>query len=259
MPEPRLIRKCVVPAAALVGLAILITTAASAYILPASSILRRMSEARNELQISNLRIDGTLTFAGSSAPTAAATLGGAGRSEVQVDGVLLLKLPARCRLEASTPEGARSVVVWSHGKERTEGTRLEELAVTLAQICPLLATRSSSEAATRAAVERHLLAMKIDARTTSLGRLGGQIAYVLGQAAEGQPQLWIYKDGFLPASIRWTHADKNRWDVRFLDYGSPLTGEAFPRVIELYRGDELLLRFSGLKSDSKAAVAEKLF
>ncbi len=254
MPELRPICRRAVPAS---GLWALVTAAtASAYILPASSILRRMSEARNDIQISNLRIDGTLTFAGSAARGAAAVFGSGG-SEVQVDAVLMLKLPSRCRFEVST-DGARAAVVWSHGKQRTEGARLDELAVALAQICPLLAIRSGSEAATRAAVEHYLLAMNVQAKT-SLGRLGRQTAYVLGQPAEGEPQLWIYKDSFLPARVRWTDGDKRHWDVRFLDYGSPLTAEAFPRVVELYRENELLLRFSGLKSDSKAGLAEKLF
>ena len=254
MPELRPIRRRAVPASAL--LALFAAASAGAYILPAWSILRRMSEARNDVQISNLRIDGTMTFASSSAREAAALLGGGG-SEVQVDGVLMLKLPSRCRLEVSTA-AARAAVVWSHGKQRTEGPQLEELAVALAQICPLLATRSGSEAATRAAVEHYLSAINVQTKT-SLGRLGRQIAYVLGQPAEGEPQLWIYKDNFLPARVRWTDADKRHRDLRFLDYGSALTGEAFPRVIELFRESELLLRFSGLKSDSRAGLAEKLF
>jgi len=254
MPELRPIRRRAVLAFAL--LALFAAAGAGAYILPASSILRRLSEARNDVQVSNLRIDGTLTFA-SSAARQAATLFGGGGSEVQVDGVLMLKLPSRCRLEVST-DAARGAVVWSHGKQRAEGVRLDELAIALAQICPLLATRSNSEASTRAALEHYISAMNVQAKT-SLGRLGRQIAFVLGQPAEGEPQFWIYKDNFLPARVRWTDADKRRWDLRLLDYGSPLTGEAFPRVIELYRDKELSLRFSGLKSDSKTALAEKLF
>jgi len=247
MPELRPIRRRAVPASALWTL--LAAASAGAYILPAGSILRRMSEARNDVQISNLRIDGTLTFA-SSVAREAATLFGGGGSEIQVDGALMLKLPSRCRLEVST-QFARGAVVWSHGKQRAEGVRLDELAIALAQICPLLATHSGVE-------QHYLSAMNIQAKT-SLGRLGRQVAYVLGQPADGEPQLWVYKDNFLPARIRWTDADKRHRDLRFLDYGSPLTGEAFPRVIELYRESELLLRFSGLKSDSKAGLPEKLF
>jgi hypothetical protein len=240
-------------------LPLLLALSASAFILPPASILRRMTEARDELQVSNLRLDGMLTFANSSARSAGAALGGAGRSELQVDALLLMKLPGRCRLEATTPEGSRSVAIWSHGKERTEGARLDELAAVLSQICPFLAARSSTDAETRAAIDRHLRALKVDVRTATLGRLGSQVAYVLGAAAEGQPQFWIYKDTFLPARVRWADPDKKLSDIRFLDYGSPISGESFPRVVELYRDGELLLRFAGLKSDTRSALADKLF
>jgi hypothetical protein len=230
---------------------------ASAYILPAWSILRRLSEARDELLISNFRLDGTLTLSSLSGRGGTA-LGGSGRSELQVDALLLMKLPGRCRLEASALEGGRSIAIWSHGKERSEGLRLDELVAVLSQICPLLAVRSSSDAETRAAIERHLHSMKIDVRTTSLARLGNQIVYVLGNTAPGQSQFWVYKDLFLPASVRWVDQDKRAWDARFLDY-SPISGESFPRIIELYRDGELLLRFSGLKSDSKSTLSDKLF
>lgn len=256
MPEPRLNRRRAALAAAL--LASVAAPIAHAYILPASSILRRLSDARNDVSVANLRIDGSLTFAGSAARNAAPLVGGLARSEVQGDASLMLKLPSRCRLELSSAEGTRAAAIWSHGKQRTEGAHLEELQVALGQICPLLAVRSSSEAATRAAVERYLQSMNIQPKT-SLGRLGGQIAYVLGQPADGEPQFWVYKDSFLPARVRWSDGEKRRWDVRFLDYGSPLTGEVFPRVIELYRGNELLLRFSGLKSESRASLPDKLF
>jgi len=240
-------------------LPLLVAVTASGYILPAASILRRMSEAREDLQVSNVRVDGMLTFANSGARAAGAALGAPGRSDFQTDALLLIKLPGRCRLEATTPEGSRSVAVWSHGKERTEGAPLDELSAVLRQICSFLAARSSTEAETRAAVDRHLRALKVDVRATTLGRLGNQVAYVLGAAAEGQPQFWVYKDNFLPARVRWTDAEKKLWDIRFLDYGSPVSGESFPRVVELYRDGELLLRFAGLKSDTRSALADKLF
>jgi hypothetical protein len=239
--------------------AILTGGSASAYILPAWSILRRMSEARDELQISNFRLDGTLTLSSWSGRGLGTALVGSSRSELQVDALLLMKLPGRCRLEASALEGGRSIAIWSHGKERNEGPRVEEIVAVLGQVCPLLAVRSSSDAETRAAIDRHLRGMKIDVRTTSLARLGNQIVYVLGSTAPGQSQFWIYKDIFLPASVRWVDQEKKAWDVRFLDYGSPISGESFPRIIELYRDGELLLRFSGLKSDFKSVLSDKLF
>ena len=255
MSQPRLNRSCVIPAVLLA--AIFASPSAQAYILPVSSILRRMGEARNEGQASNLRLEGTLTLAAAAVGNAP-DLGGGSRREAQADAVLMLKLPFRCRFEVATPEGARAAAVWSHGRQRTEGSSPEAVGIALAQICPLLASQSSSEAASRASLARYLQSLNVQPKT-SLGRLGGQIAYVLGQPSDGEPQFWVYKDTFFPARVRWRDADKRQWDVRFLDYGSPLTGEAFPRVIELYRENQLLLRFSGLKSDAKTPLPEKLF
>jgi hypothetical protein len=263
MPGPRPILKCVVPVprrAARLGLFLaLLAATAGGYVLPASSILRRLSDARGELQMSNMRLDGTLTFSNSGAQDAAAALGGTGRTEVQVDGVFYLKLPGRCRFEASTPQGRRSAAIWSHGRERTEGEPLEELGIFLGQACPLLGIRSSSEAETRSAIDRHLRALKVDTRAVTLGRLAGEIAYVLGSSSEGQPQLWVYKDVFQPARIRWSDSLRRLLDVRFVDYGSALSGESFPRVMEMSRDGELLLRFTALRSDTKTALSDKLF
>ena len=105
--------------------AILTGGSASAYILPAWSILRRMSEARDELQISNFRLDGTLTLSSWSGRGLGTALVGSSRSELQVDALLLMKLPGRCRLEASALEGGRSIAIWSGvgSKPSTYSTR----------------------------------------------------------------------------------------------------------------------------------------
>lgn len=246
---------------ALAGLALfLFSVSAAAYILPPGSILRRMSEARDELQASAIRVDGTITFAGSSASEAASVFSApSDRAEVQADAALLLKLPGRCRLEVVASNGTKAAAVWAHGKRRTEGPEVAALMTALEQICPLLAVRSSSEAETRAAIERHLHSLKIDTRTTSLARLAGQVAYVLGNPADAQPQFWIYKDLFLPARLRWSDGTGGIYDERFIDYGSPVSGDIFPRVTELYRNTELAVRFTALKADARAQLSDKLF
>jgi hypothetical protein len=217
-----------------------------------------MSEARDELPFASLKVDGGLTFTHLAAAQAASLGSGSPRSEPQLDASILLKLPGRCRLEASSPDGSRSAAIWSHGKKRSEGQPIPAMMVALEQICPLLAVRSSSEADSRTSIERHVRSLKADVRNASLARLGNQIAYVLGNPAEGQPQLWVYKDVFLPARVRWSETD-GPWDIRFLDYGSPVTGEWFPRVFELYRSGELVLRFTGFRADPKVQLSEKLF
>jgi len=257
MSVARWIRRRGVSAA---GLAlILFSISAAAYILPPGSILRRMSEARDELQLTATRVDGTITFAGSTASEVASVFGATDRAEVQADAALLLKLPGRCRLEVVGSNGTKTAAVWAHGKRRNEGPEVAALITALEQICPLLAVRSSSEAETRAAIERHLHSLKIDTRTTSLARLAGQVAYVLGNPADAQPQFWIYKDLFLPARVRWSDGTGGSYDERFIDYGSPVSGDVFPRLTELYRNNELAIRFIALKADARAQLSDKLF
>ena len=62
----------------------------------------------------------------------------------------------------------------------------------------------------------------------------------------------------MPARVRWIDEQQNRWDLRLADYSSPLTGDLFPRVVELTRNGELAFRFNALKV-SEGALADKLF
>lgn len=246
----------------LVGLsAALAAAGAVAYVLPGWSIVRRMTSTRDELGVSSLRVDGSVSFLGSVAHDAALALGlPADRPEVQLDAAVLLKLPDRCRFELLPPEGgAKAAAVLSDGKARREGREVPAVGVALEQICAVLATRSSrGEGDAREAVLGYLKEKRIDLGASSLARQGGQVAYVIGNPAEGKPQLWVYKDTFLPARLKVLDGGV-LWDVRFIDYGSPVTGDAFPRMVEVYKGGELALRFTALKSDSKATLADKLF
>jgi hypothetical protein len=77
--------------------------------------------------------------------------------------------------------------------------------------------------------------------------------------AEGRSQFWVYKDSFRAARLRYTDSANNAWDIRFLDYTSPATGEWMPRTIEVWRGGQRALRFTALKGDNRATLADKLF
>jgi hypothetical protein len=244
----------------MVSLALCSGLTASAYILPGSSILRRMVGARGDLQLVGLRIDGGLTLHGSSAAEAATALGMTlTGTDLALDGtVLWLKVPGRCRLEVTTPAGKVSVTQ-SFGKKKVEGPEVTALNVGLQQLCPLLAARAGSDLEAKAALERHLKTLDIEPRQSSLARFGGQVVYVLGHAEPGSPQLWIYKDNFLPARLRFKDELGNEWMLAFLDYSSPATGEWFPRVLEVWKGSELALKFTGYKADARSPVSDKLF
>ena len=214
--------------------AVLAAGSALAFVMPAWSILRRMVNAREELGASNVRADGAASFYGSGAREAAAALGlPADRAEVQVDAAVLFKAPGRCRFELLPVEGSRAASVLSDGKDRREGRELAILDIATEELCAVLATRSGDEAGARDGVLAYLKENRVDTSATSLARFSGQVAYVMGSPAEGKPQFWVYKDAFLPARLKLT--DKGTaWDVRFLDYTSPVTGEHLPRMLEVY-------------------------
>jgi hypothetical protein len=227
---------------------------AAAYVLPGGAILRRLVEAREELHLKGARVEGTLSLSGGAMAELRSEL-----PEYKTDAVFLLRVPGRCRLDATTPEAKPLSVVEAQGKRRVEGPTVTALSYALQELCALLALRSSSESDARSALEQHLRALKVDTHDTSLGRIGGQVAYVLGGGKPGDGQLWVFKDSFLPARVRFSDERGTLWDVRFVDYASPATGTWFPRQVEVSRGNEVQARFTTVRGDSHATVPEKLF
>jgi hypothetical protein len=238
----------------------LFSAAALAYVIPATSILNRMTKEEDKIQVFSWKIEGALSFFGPAAKEAAAALKlTAEGNELQVDGVVSLKHPGRCRFDASSAEGATSSAVTTNGKARTEGSPLPTLQLTIDEICALMVQRSGDEGVAKAAVERHLSKLGVDTKRSSLGRIGTDVAYVVGDPAAGKSQLFVNKDSFTPARILFTDAAGQKWDLRFHDFYSPLTGDQFPRVTEVWKNGELQLRFTALKAEPKAQFADKVF
>lgn len=223
--------------------------AAAAYVMPGGAVLRHMVSAREDQRLSAVRVEGTLIFSGSAAGEA----GGAG--EVQSDARVAMRLPGRCRLDATGGDGGRLAVVDVNGQFRTEGPSVGALTAALSELCALFGARSAADG--RGALESHLRARGVDTRSTSLARFGGQVAYVLGGKGDKDAQFWVFKDSFLPARMRWTEAG-NSWDVRFVDYNSP-AGDWFPRVVEVARNGEQQARFTTLSGEPHASLPDRLF
>ena len=242
-------------------LAVLVSFAAGAYVLPGSSIIRRMVAERDELKLSSLRVEGSLSFSGPAVKEAGAALGTpTDRPDVQGDGVLSLRIPGRCRFDASVPDGnARAAAIQAGGRRRSEGTEVPSMTVLISQVCPILAAGGGNVQDLKEALQQHLQSLGVETGRTGLARFGGEVAYVIGEMAEGRPQFWVYKDSFRPARLRYTDSAKNDWDIRFLDYNSPATGEWLPRTIEVWRGGQRALRFTALKGDNRTALPDKLF
>ncbi|MCI0569994.1 MAG: hypothetical protein L0Y66_04520 [Myxococcaceae bacterium] len=248
-------------AAAVALLTLLTGGTALAYVLPQGSILRRLVAARSELQLSSLKLEGTFTLSGAALRQAGGTLGlPTDRAEAQADGTFAMKLPGRCRVEAGrVTEGQGLVAVQSGARRKSAGVELTPLNRGLAEVCALLAMRTGSDGDARGALEAHLRSIGVEPRITSLARFGGKVAYVLGSRAEGKAQLWVYKDSFQPARLRWTEKDGTAWDVWMLDYASPATGESFPRIFEVHQNGERQVRFNALRTDTRARLDDALF
>ncbi len=231
------------------------------YLLPSYSILRRLADARDELALNALKVEGSAAIGPAAARDVAALMGVDWQSgELMLNFTASLKFPGRCRLELSSPESTKLLVaVSSNGKRRHEGGELPALQLAVDEVCALLVLRGAGDGDSRAAVEKHLAALKVNTRAISLGRFRGTVAYVLGDTAEGAAQLWVYKDGFAPARIRVTDDKQIAWDVQFFDYTSQAAGEAFPRQLLVSKGGEQVLRLTALKGEPKPKLDDALF
>jgi hypothetical protein len=230
-------------------LALLAARTAAAYVPAPGAIFRHLLSGREEQRVSSARVEGTLALSAA----AAAEVGG--QREVQSDARVLLRLPGRCRLEASGSETGKLVVVTANGQLRTEGPAVVALSTGLSELCALFGARSAGDG--RAELEAHLQKRGVDLKTAWLARFGGQVAYVVGGTKDTDSQFWVFKDGFLPARLRWTEGG-TRWDVRFVDYNSP-AGNWFPRVVEVARDGERQVRFTTLSGDPRANLPDRLF
>jgi hypothetical protein len=238
------------PLVCLLGLA----GTAAAYVLPAGAILRRMVEAREELHLGAARVEGTLVLSGGAMAELGTEL-----PEYRTDASFSLRVPGRCRLDATAPDGKALAVVEASGRRRQDGPTVAALSAAVQQVCALLALRSASESDALAGVSQHLRALHVDSQETWLGRLGGQVAYVLGGQKDADGQLWVFKESFLPARIHWSDEHGTVWEVRFIDFTSQASGPWFPRLVEVARGGELQARFTALHGDSRATLPDKLF
>jgi hypothetical protein len=205
-----------------------------------------MVSAREEQRLSAVRVEGTLILSRTAVGEAAGT------GEVQSDARVVMRLPGRCRLDATAPDGEKVAVIDVNGQMRNEGQPIGALTAALSELCALFGARSAADG--RSALEAHLRTRGVDTRATSLARFGGQVAYVLGGK---EAQLWVFKDSFLPARMRWTEGGAS-WDVRFVDYNSP-AGDWFPRLVEVARDGERQARFTTLSGDPHASLPDRLF
>ena len=232
-----------------------------AYIMPSYGVLKRFASQRDDLAVSNLKAEGVAAVSPALAKDVSSLMGVTWNSgELMLNASLSVRFPGRCRLELSSPESTKILAATSSGgKAKSEGGDVPALLVGLEQACSLLAQKAAEEGATRDVVSKHLTALKVDLKQVMLARFNGSVSYLIGQKAEGQSSVWIYKDRFLPSRLKFTDESGTAWDVRFSDYTSQATGEMWPRVLEVYKGNEAQLRVMVLNANAKADLSNVKF
>ena len=246
------------------GLALALAAPALAYLPPAPAILRRAAQRREELHLAALEARGTLALSGESARQAAAALGvtAPAAGELAVPAAITLKVPGRCRLELAperAPAADRPAVSLRAG--RVQGHRgLEAVPAARALtegVCALLAEPTGADA--ERALAQGLAARGVALSDVALGRLGGRVAWVLGgRPREQRHQAWIDKQSFQPVSLVAPLGGPPR-DVRLLDFGAPVGGDAFPGAVEVWSGPELEARFTLEKLWQNPRLPDALF
>ena len=236
-----------------------------AYVMPTGGVLKRFAASRDDLNVTQLKASGVAAVSPVLAKDVASSLGVNWNSgELTLNAVLSVRFPGRCRIDLSSPDSTKTIsVAVSAGKKHFEGAELAPLGVALEQACAILALKSGEDGSTREALLKHLGSLKVETKYVSLARLDGAVSstavsYLIGNKTEGEPQLWVSKDRFLPTRLRFNEGT-TAWDVRFSDYTSQATGEVWPRVLEISKGNEPQLRVMVLSADNKADLSQVKF
>lgn len=230
---------------------------ALAYLLPTSSVLRRLGERREKLSLSALEVTGTLQAEGPLADRLRAATGQPAGGIALLPARFLMKVPGRCRLEVVGATPAESPFVALRDGRITGAGGLETdpaATATLRALCTLLGTSTAGDASSAFAAA--LSRRGVTLGEQSLGRFDGRVAYVIGgPSRQPRSMLYVDKDTFQP--LRLVAPEGGALvDVRLLGWGSPTGGDWFPRAVEALQADRLLLRFTTEKANANPRIAE---
>lgn len=235
-----------------------------AVVMPTSGVLKRYAANRDGLHTSAMRAEGVLSVSPVLARELAPLLGVEWTSgQLELDATLSLRLPGRCRLDVTTPLTTKTLVVAvTNGAVRTEGGEVTALTRAVEEACQVLAVKNGDEGATREALLGTLHGLKVETKHISLARIDDsvqKVSYRIGDEADGAPQLWLFKEDFLPSRLRFADPKGQGWTIDFADYGSQATFDVWPRVLEVKRGAEPQLRLMMLRADLKADLSATKF
>ena len=113
-------------------------------------------------------------------------------------------------------------------------------------------------------LEMLLAAQQVDLTQVHLGRLGKQIAYIIGGPPREveAPQFWCDKDNFWPIRLigrRSSSRVDDLLDIRFLSYQEVAGSTWLPTVIEIYRQGQLVFRMTVQSTSFNQRFPESLF
>ena len=167
--------------------------------------------------------------------------------------------PDLLRME-TVGEGEDSTVLVEGGKKLAfvEGHLLTEPAPH-EDIFPALLYADSPQT-----LEMLLAAEQVDLSQVHLGRLGKQIAYIIGGSPRevGAPQFWCDKDNFWPIRLigrRSSSGVDDLVDIRFLSYQEVAGSIWLPTVIEIYRQNQLVFRMTVQSTSVNQKLPDSLF
>jgi outer membrane lipoprotein-sorting protein len=223
---------------------------ARAYVLPADFIMRMLAERRRRMNIKDLSIQLNTEISEHS---------------VEVEEHLYLKAPERMR-RVRQDEETTIVEVQREGRhargsekalQRMKGPPSDPLAA-------MLMPAGEDVEQMQERLLRTIAALGIDTKTTWLGRFEDRVCYVIGAHnwKANANQLWIDKETFLPVrlvQVSGKEGKKSRRELRWLEYGSAVTGDWFPRVLEVYVDGERIERAEVAKIELNKKVPETLF
>jgi hypothetical protein len=241
----------------------LLAAPAAAYVLPASAVLKRLSQKREQQALAAVEVQGTLAFAGEAAARAAELGLPLLPGEASAPAYFTIKVPGRCRLELAVAEAApadRPAVTLRGAKlGGNRGLERSPAAVALVQgLCALLGQRPGGAAPERPFAQA-LSALGISLDEVTLGRQAGRVAFVVGgKPRDDRPLAWIDKQTFQPLRLSAALGGA-RQEVRLVDWGSAAGGDLFPRAVEVHAGGQLRLRFSTEKVLANPRVPDSIF
>lgn len=203
---------------------------AFAYILPADAILSSVAKRRGKIALESIVVEGTLEV-GPNAPHAvweALVPGKAHRVEHKLADKTIV----------TTTIGARR---WTHAL----GERAPRPEIVTDDLWMTFIGAPESDAGGKrglAFCER----LKIDTSVVSLSRLDKRVAFVIGAKPweTNKPQLWIDKKLRVPVRLIRVDASGNVIDQQLHGFGSPVTGEWYPRHYEVYENGTLKERIT---------------